>query len=299
MANYLIIGGDGKEYGPAAEADLRQWIAEKRLNAESRVKSESDAEFRPLAQIPEFADAFAPHATAPAAPGASFSPPPLAAAPSAPAKTSRLAIASLVLGILGVLTCGATALVGLILGIIAMAKVKSSGGKLGGNGIALAGIIVSAVFLFMIPIFAAMLLPALASAKQKAQQINCMNNEKQLSLAVKMYSGDNTNRYPSAATWCDDIQPMVGSEKVFKCPAANAASRCDYAYNAKLDGLDESTVDPQTVVIFESDAGWNAHGGPELLVSGTRHKKVYVVAFADGHVETVSATRLGSLRWNP
>ena len=97
MANYLIIGGDGKEYGPAAEADLRQWIAEKRLNAESRVKSESDAEFRPLAQIPEFADAFAPHATAPAAPAASSSPSPLAAAPSAPAKTSRLAIASLVL----------------------------------------------------------------------------------------------------------------------------------------------------------------------------------------------------------
>ena len=57
MANYTIIGGDNKEYGPVTEAELRQWIAEGRLNAQSRAKSESDAEFRPLAQFPEFATA--------------------------------------------------------------------------------------------------------------------------------------------------------------------------------------------------------------------------------------------------
>jgi len=55
MANYIIIGGDGKEYGPVSETDVRQWIAEGRLNADSRVKAESDAEFRSLAQFPEFA----------------------------------------------------------------------------------------------------------------------------------------------------------------------------------------------------------------------------------------------------
>ena len=60
MANYLIIGGDGKEYGPVTDADVRQWISEGRLNAQSQAKSESDAEFRALAQFPEFADAFAP-----------------------------------------------------------------------------------------------------------------------------------------------------------------------------------------------------------------------------------------------
>jgi uncharacterized membrane protein len=59
MANYLIIGGDGKEYGPVTEADVRQWLAEGRLNAESRAKAESDAEFRPLATFPEFASTFA------------------------------------------------------------------------------------------------------------------------------------------------------------------------------------------------------------------------------------------------
>jgi hypothetical protein len=61
MANYIIIGGDGKEYGPVTTNDVRQWLAEGRLNAQSLVKAESDAEFRPLEKFPEFADAFAAH----------------------------------------------------------------------------------------------------------------------------------------------------------------------------------------------------------------------------------------------
>ena len=55
---YVIIGGDGKEYGPVTGADLRRWISEERLNARSLVKAESDAEFRPLSAFPEFADFF-------------------------------------------------------------------------------------------------------------------------------------------------------------------------------------------------------------------------------------------------
>jgi hypothetical protein len=55
---YTIIGGDGKEYGPISGGDLRKWISEERLNAQSLAKAESDAEFRPLAAFPEFADVF-------------------------------------------------------------------------------------------------------------------------------------------------------------------------------------------------------------------------------------------------
>src|SRR5215469_4031051 len=65
MANYTIIGGDGKQYGPISEGDLRKWIAEARLNAQSLAKSESDAEFRPLGTFPELADAFAVPAAPP------------------------------------------------------------------------------------------------------------------------------------------------------------------------------------------------------------------------------------------
>jgi GYF domain 2 len=65
MANYTVIGGDGKEYGPITDADVRRWVAEGRLNAQALAKAESDAEYRPLATFPEFADVFGPTAPAP------------------------------------------------------------------------------------------------------------------------------------------------------------------------------------------------------------------------------------------
>jgi hypothetical protein len=289
MANYNIIGRDQNQYGPIAEAQLRQWIAEGRVEAQSKVQAEGATEWKLLSDFPEFRDA-----------AKSSAPPPLpAATPLVAPKTSAMAVTSLVLGILGVFTCGLTALFGLILGIVAMVRVKNSGGKLSGNGLALAGIIVSAIFLFMIPIFAAMLLPALAAAKQKAQLINCVNYEKQLSLAMRIYSGDNKDQFPPAATWCDAIKTYAGSEKIFKCVAVNSGSRCDYAFNSKLSGLDESKVNPQTVLLFESDGGWDANGGPELMIGKSRHARMFVVAFADGSVQQLPESRLATLRWDP
>jgi prepilin-type processing-associated H-X9-DG protein len=272
---------------------LRQWLADGRVNAQTRVQVEGATEWKSLSEIPEFAAALAVSAPPPLSPSAAVSAP--------LAKTSGLAVTSLVLGILGVFTCGITALFGLVLGIIAMVKVKNSGGRLSGGGLALAGTILSGIFLFMIPIFAAMMLPALAAAKQKAQEINCVNNEKQLALAVRIYSGDNKDMFPPAATWCDAIKTYAGNgnERVFKCPAANSSSRCDYAFNARLGGLDENKINPQTVMIFESDGGWNANGGSELMIGKARHARMFVVAFADGSVRQLPQSQVGTLRWDP
>jgi prepilin-type N-terminal cleavage/methylation domain-containing protein/prepilin-type processing-associated H-X9-DG protein len=52
------------------------------------------------------------------------------------------------------------------------------------------------VVIAIIAILAAMLLPALSKAKQKAQGISCVNNMKQLSLAWMMYAGDNREILP-------------------------------------------------------------------------------------------------------
>ena len=293
---FKILGADQKEYGPVSADQVRQWIAQGRANAQTKMQAADSPDWKPLADFPEFADALRPAAmpAGQAAPAAAFQPP-------APTKTSGMAITSLVLGCLGLLTCGITSLVGLILGIIALVRINKSNGQLGGQGLALAGTIVSAAFLLMVPFTAALFLPALAKAKQKAQNIACINNVKQLNLGVMMYASDNKDVFPSGAKWCDTLMPYLKNENVYRCPQGKPGQRSHYAFNSRLaeHGTKEVQAPAETVLIFETDGGWNVAGGRELLPVKPRHGGAYVIGFADGHVETVRSARLEKLRWEP
>jgi prepilin-type N-terminal cleavage/methylation domain-containing protein len=56
------------------------------------------------------------------------------------------------------------------------------------------------VVIAIIAILAALLLPALAAAKRKAQRINCISNLKQVGIAFRLWEGDNGDRYPMAVS---------------------------------------------------------------------------------------------------
>jgi hypothetical protein len=62
---YKIIGADGKEYGPVSTEQLRQWIAEGRVNAQTRVLPEGGTEWLVISAIPEFSASVPTMASAP------------------------------------------------------------------------------------------------------------------------------------------------------------------------------------------------------------------------------------------
>jgi len=109
------------------------------------------------------------------------------------------------------------------------------------------------------------------------RDFDCEMNVEDMLTAMRMYLDANDNTFPLADAWCDALEPYLDAANrpaitAFVCPRASHLP-CGYAFNAALSGLSyEALTDPEhTVVIFESDAGRNAHGGPELLPERPRH----------------------------
>jgi prepilin-type N-terminal cleavage/methylation domain-containing protein len=115
------------------------------------------------------------------------------------------------------------------------------------------------VVIAIIAILAAMLLPALTKAKQKAQGIQCMSNHKQLLIAWRMYTDDNNDRLlyayspdppsPSAAfAWVTGILDYSPSPQNWDINA-NIAKSPLWPYCGKQPGIWRCPADQSTVKV--------------------------------------------------
>jgi prepilin-type processing-associated H-X9-DG protein len=178
-------------------------------------------------------------------------------------RTSRLAIASFVMGLVSLVICvlwPVLALPAIICGIIALVKISGSNKQLKGTGYAITGIVLPVVMAVLLPflaMFLAIMMPALNKTKHIAQQAICGINLKGLGTAMRVYASDYDNQLPPADRWCDLLITKADvSPKSLVCPDSDTVEgESSYAMNINAVGkkLDELPAD--MVLLFETDTG--------------------------------------------
>src|SRR5262245_15868172 len=78
------------------------------------------------------------------------------------------------------------------------------------------------VVIAIIGILAALLLPAMSRAKQKAWSAGCLSNLRQIGIAGQMYVAENRDSLPRSShegnSWVGSLQPYAGGNSVWRCP---------------------------------------------------------------------------------
>jgi prepilin-type N-terminal cleavage/methylation domain-containing protein/prepilin-type processing-associated H-X9-DG protein len=79
------------------------------------------------------------------------------------------------------------------------------------------------VVIGIIAILAAMMMPALARAKAKANSIKCLNHMRQLGLALTLYASDHEGQYPPRRSvpnaWIFRLKPYYRDLQILACPS--------------------------------------------------------------------------------
>ncbi|MGQ9732208.1 MAG: DUF1559 family PulG-like putative transporter [Candidatus Zipacnadales bacterium] len=75
------------------------------------------------------------------------------------------------------------------------------------------------VVIAIIAILAAILFPVFARAREKARQVTCVSNLKQMGLSFFMYSSDYDEKYPPNPYWKERLQPYIKTTEINHCPS--------------------------------------------------------------------------------
>ena len=169
------------------------------------------------------------------------------------------------------------------------------------------------VVIAIIAILAAILFPVFSKAREKARQTQCQNNQRQLAIAISMYTQENEETLPSAGTIWQSLKltsafssnqaALALSSTVTRCP--NMASANGYVFNSLLSGVSLGDASKKDVTaIWSLTDGVHVNPGTTMPnvaftvddVKETRHAGGFIYTALDGHVERVLAANKAS--WN-
>lgn len=138
---YRIVGADGRQYGPVSAAQIKQWIAESRVDSRTPAIADGAREWTFVGLLPEFAACF------------SANPPVIGPCPPS-RRTNGSAVVGLVCAILGFPFCCCCCLfpfsvLGLVFSLIALSQISRHPERYEGQAIAIAGLVLSILSLLL------------------------------------------------------------------------------------------------------------------------------------------------------
>jgi len=162
------------------------------------------------------------------------------------------------------------------------------------------------VVIAIIAILAAILFPVFATAREKARQTTCMNNQRQIATTIMIYTQDNDGYFPAQDTvW----SLLNASPKILLCPTSKGLSN-SYVYSFGLSGaLQKDIATPDTVVCTAdgqhkalTTSGITSYNnvayGPEDYAYRHVNNQFFVASYVDGHVAiTNKVSAAGAISW--
>ena len=139
------------QMGPVTDAELRAMLASGKVNATDMVWQEGMKDWLPASSVPGLC--VTPHIA-----GNPYQPPVSPGAFDAPMPTSGLAIASLICGVIGIVTCFLPGIAAVICGHMALKQMAAPNAQVTGRGMAVAGLVLGYLSILLIVAVGALIL---------------------------------------------------------------------------------------------------------------------------------------------
>jgi len=198
-----------------------------------------------------------------------------------------------------------------LIGISALVSIRYRRPKLRGKSLAIAGIAISVASIVFYLVYFHNVNRLIYQPMSEIRA--CQSNMSRLYTSLKGYAINHDGLLPAGPNWCDELLEENNElAAIFVCQYSDGKpGQSSYALNKNVAGQKLSDLPRDTVLLFETTAGWNQVGGPELITTDN-HWQVSIddnhlvgstghcnVIFARGGTQHFPSDKIHELRWKP